>query len=278
MSKPILYTFGPSVWAAVPELALIELEYTQDDVEKKVVNLAEGENFAPAFLKINPQGTLPTLEAGGKAYTSTAEVTSYLVVRASNRVVVAPGTGFIRKIHEKQYDPNFPKLSARHEDELRSKASGFSMMFLQNRQNALEKHSGTFQGANHREFYDAKIAENGRILSIYQAKAPENVKDSFFECSRTHWNTLKAFILEELPDILPESGFLGGDKPGEDDFHLAAWLARIASVAGGGDSSKDGARAIEKELGKPTPEKVVSYWTAWSGRKSWQEVYVNGLH
>jgi hypothetical protein len=142
----------------------------------------------------------------------------------------------------------------------------------------LDKHSGTSQGANHRKFYDAKIAENGRILSIYQAKAPENVKDSFFECSRAHWNTLKAFILEELPDILPESGFLGGDKPGEDDFHLAAWLARIASVAGGGDSSKVGARAIEKELGKATPEKVVSYWTAWSGRKSWQEVYANGLH
>jgi hypothetical protein len=28
------------------------LGYTQDDVEKRVVNLAEGENFAPAFLKI----------------------------------------------------------------------------------------------------------------------------------------------------------------------------------------------------------------------------------
>ncbi|KAG1867870.1 hypothetical protein DFJ58DRAFT_768175 [Suillus subalutaceus] len=278
MSKPILYTFGPSIWAAVPELALIELGYARDDIEKKAVNLAEGENFAPAFLKINPQGTLPTLEAGGKAYLSTAEVTSYLVAHASNRVAVAPGTDFISKIHEEQYDPNFPMLSARDEDELRSKASGFSMMFIQNRQDALAKHSGASQSANHREFYDAKIAENGRVLSIYQAKAPENVKNSFFEYSRAHWDTLKAFILEELPDVLPESGFLGGDKPGEDDFHLAAWLARIVFVAGGGDSEKDGVRAIEKELGRPTPEKVESYWTAWSGRKSWQEVYANGLH
>ncbi|KAG2350565.1 hypothetical protein BDR05DRAFT_899672, partial [Suillus weaverae] len=277
MSKPILYTFGPSVWAAVPELALIELGYAQDDIEKKVVNLAEGENFAPAFLKINPQGTLPTLEAGGNAYTSTAEVTSYLVAHASNRVAVAPGTDFINKIHEEQYDPNFPMLSARHEDELRSKASGFSMMFVQNRQNALAKHSGTSQSVDHRKFYDAKIAENGKVLSIYQAKAPENVKSDFFEFSRAHWNTLKAFILEELPDILPESGFLGGDKPGEDDFHLGAWLARIIFVADGGNPS-NGVRAIEKELCKPTPEKVVSYWTAWSGRKSWQEVYANGLH
>ncbi|KAG2129951.1 hypothetical protein DEU56DRAFT_489271 [Suillus clintonianus] len=278
MSKPILYTFGHSVWAAAPELALIELGYTQDDVEKKVVNLAEGENFAPAFLDINPQGTVPTLEAGGEAYTSTAKVTSYLVAHASNRATVAPGTEFMSKIHQEQYDPNFPLLSARHEDELRSKASGHSMTFVQNRQNALSKHSGTPQSVDHRNFYDAKVAENGKVLSIYQAKAPENVKNGFFEISRVHWDTLKAFILDELPDILPESGFLGGDIPGEDDFHLAAWLARIVFAAGGGDSSRDGVHSIEKELGKPTPERVVSYWTAWSRRKSWQDVYANGLH
>ncbi|KAG2117790.1 uncharacterized protein F5147DRAFT_750526 [Suillus discolor] len=270
MSNPILYTFGPSVWASVPELALIELGYDQEDIEKKVMNLAEGENFAPAFLKIGHYQHL--------AYTSTADVTSYLVAHASNRVAVAPGTDFIHKIHEEQYDPNFLMVSARHEDELRSKASGFSMTFIQNRQSALEKHSATSQSADYREFYHTKIAENGKVLSIYQSKAPENVKNSFFEFSRAHWDTLKAFILEELPDMLPEGGFLGGDKPGEDDFHLAAWLARIVFVAGGADSSKDGIRAIEKELGKPTPEKVVSYWTAWSKRKSWQEVYANGLH
>jgi hypothetical protein len=73
MSKFILYTYSMSVWAAVPELALyalslslslrltqlttrpmisIELGYTEKDVEKKTVNLREGENFNPAFLKI----------------------------------------------------------------------------------------------------------------------------------------------------------------------------------------------------------------------------------
>jgi hypothetical protein len=30
----------------------IELGYTEKDVEKKTVNLREGENFNPAFLKI----------------------------------------------------------------------------------------------------------------------------------------------------------------------------------------------------------------------------------
>lgn len=74
MSKPILYTFQMSVWAAVPELALyvsilfptgsynvftmirishrVELGYTDEDVEKKVINLVEGANFSPVFLEI----------------------------------------------------------------------------------------------------------------------------------------------------------------------------------------------------------------------------------
>lgn len=58
------------MWAAVPELAMsvpcrplfrsicsikfnsIELGYPPDAIEKKVVNLVEGQNFTPAFLKI----------------------------------------------------------------------------------------------------------------------------------------------------------------------------------------------------------------------------------
>lgn len=68
VAKPTLYTFGLSVWAAVPELAMYvdqrrfsssepdhccsaEL-YPEGIIEKKTLNLAEGENFAPWFLEI----------------------------------------------------------------------------------------------------------------------------------------------------------------------------------------------------------------------------------
>ena len=76
-----------------------------------------------------------------------------------------------------------------------------------------------------------------------------------------------------MPGYLPESGLIGGERPGEDDFHVGAWLARIVSTTGGKEVS-----ALEAELGQPVPPKVVSYWNAWSERDSWKKVYAQGLH
>ena len=100
----------------------------------------------------NPNATLPTFVADGKAYTSTADVTRYLVQNAPKKV--APGTpAFIDRIHEDALDPNFILLSTvrthtaypsfnpqlteelyqRNEDELKAAASGFPLVFVQNR-------------------------------------------------------------------------------------------------------------------------------------------------
>lgn len=106
----------------------VELDYTDRDIEKSIINLAEGENFNPFFLEIvclaavnnciqltpqkfqNPNATLPTLIAGQKAYISTAEVTEYLIMNAKTRVKI--GSSLIAKIHEDLYDPNFAKILA----------------------------------------------------------------------------------------------------------------------------------------------------------------------
>ncbi|EPQ58625.1 hypothetical protein GLOTRDRAFT_57733 [Gloeophyllum trabeum ATCC 11539] len=281
MSKATLYTFGASVWAAVPELALVELGYTGDQVVREVVNLGEGENFKPSFLKLNPRGTLPTLRtADGNVYTSTETVTRYLVENAS--VKVAPGTpSFIAKIHDDQFDPNFAFLLARDDKELAAKASGFPLAFLQNRQSALNRNASTPEGVEFKSFYDAKIVGNGGLLSIYKGEAPADVKSNFFSQSQKHWDSLRAFITQILPATLEsttkEKPFLGGERPGEDDFHLAAWLARIAFVAGG-KPGKDGLKVLEKELGEDVPDEVVDYWNAWAARDSWKKVYEGGLH
>jgi len=63
-----------SVWAVVSELALIELGYTDEDIEKRTINLAEGENFKLSFLEINPNATLPTPAVKDKAHISTAKL------------------------------------------------------------------------------------------------------------------------------------------------------------------------------------------------------------
>ncbi|KAI8995559.1 hypothetical protein BD414DRAFT_245103 [Trametes punicea] len=276
MSKPVLYTFGLSVWSAAPELAIAELGYPEDAIETKIVNLVEGENFMPEFLKINPHATLPTLVADGKAYTNTKDVVRYLVEHAPKQGV-ARGTHFIDKVHEDSLDPNAPLLLVRNEEELRASASGFAFTFVQNRQNSLEKHSVLPEAAPFKSFYDEKKEANGNILAIYKGEVTEEKKEAFFKDSTEHWNNLVSFILNDLPATLPESGFLGGANPGEDDFHLGAWLVRIAHLSGA-KADKDGIKALEKETKKPIPPKVVAYWAAWIERPSFKRVYVNGLH
>ncbi|KAI0762916.1 hypothetical protein C8Q74DRAFT_188390 [Fomes fomentarius] len=275
MSKPVFYTFQASVWAAAAELAINELGYTDETIETKVINLAEGANFAPEFLKINPHGTLPTLTADGKVYTSTKDVISYLNEHAPKKVV--KGTAFIDKIHEDKYDPNAPLLLVRNDEELKAHASGFPLLFLQNRQDSLNKYVTLPEAAQFSTFYEAKKKDNGGILAIYKGAVPDEVKQGFFKHSIAHWQALANFILEELPTVLPESGFLGGETPGEDDLHLGAWLARIAFLTGG-KSDKEGYKALQKETKKPVPTKVAAYWAAWVEWPSFKKVYADGLH
>lgn len=144
-------------------------------------------------------------------------------------------------------------------------------------QAALEKHSVHEDAVDHKDFYNDKLAGNGHALSVYQSQVPEHVKNEFFKTSKAHWDSLRSFILNILPTYLHASGFIGGVVPGEDDFHVAAWLARIAAASGAKEAG-EGIQLMQKEVGSPIPMKVVSYWNAWAQRESWAKVYGSGLH
>ncbi|EKM61076.1 uncharacterized protein PHACADRAFT_247441 [Phanerochaete carnosa HHB-10118-sp] len=59
--KASLYFYKQSVWASVPLLALEEKGYGTDEIDLKEVDLSKGENFTPAYLRINNNATVPTL-------------------------------------------------------------------------------------------------------------------------------------------------------------------------------------------------------------------------
>ncbi|KAJ7783466.1 hypothetical protein DFH07DRAFT_864483 [Mycena maculata] len=270
-----LYIFAGSVWAAAAELAVAELGYKAGEtIIIQNVNLVQGENFAPSFIKLNPNATLPTLEDGDKVYGSTAEVIAALVNDAP--IKVAPGTSIIETIHAEKYDPNFAMLLSRNDAELAQKSGGIAGVFLSGRQVALEKYSQSPEGAPYKAFYETKLAQNGGMLAIAKGTAPPEHKELFFKRSEEHSANIKAALLEVLPGALPDSGFIGGAVPGEDDFHVGAWLTRIAATTGA-KSSGDAVAAIETAYGA-VPAKVAAYWEAWTARPSWQAVYAGGLH
>ncbi|KAJ7494853.1 hypothetical protein B0H11DRAFT_2003594 [Mycena galericulata] len=268
-----LYVYDGSVWVAVAKLAIAELGYKSGDIAFKSVNLFQGENYNPSFLKLNPNGTLPTLEADGEFYTSTKDVIARLI--KDSTVKVAVGTSIIETVHEERFDPNFAMLLSRNDEELTRKTPLAGALFS-GRQAALEKYSKGPDAGPFKAFYETKLAENGAGLAVFTGKASAEHKAGFFAKSQAHFASIKSGVLEVLPGFLPESGFIGGAAPGEDDFHVGGWLARIARAAGG-KSVDDALAAFERAYGEPVPAKVAAYWGAWAARPSWKSVYADGL-
>ncbi|KAF8137933.1 hypothetical protein K438DRAFT_1996590 [Mycena galopus ATCC 62051] len=277
MATPkILYGFGYSLWSAAAELAVLELGYPEGAVTLKNLDLINGENFDPAFLKLNPNGTTAALEAGGKVYTSTTDVIAHLVEQAPRKVKV--GTpAIIAAVHDDKYDPNFALLLARDETELTVKGMQLPGKFFANRQIALTKYAADPAAAAFKDFYESRLATNGALLAIYKHEATAEAQAAFFANSKAHWGAVRSALFEVYPALLPASGFIGGAEPGEDDFHMIAWITRIAWVAGA-RSGEEGLSAFNTAYGEPAPDTVAAYWRAWIQRPSWKKVYAETLH
>jgi len=274
MTKPIFYTFEDSIWCLAPLYAAAELGYADDAIEYKQVNLIKGENWEPEFIKINPKTTLPTLVADGKVYDSTNAVTSYLISHAPNKAGNPSGTDLVAKLHEDSIDPNFALVSVRSDAEVAAKREGLPGLFINSRHAKLHELLPA-SPSEFKAFYEGKVPQIDFLAAVYAPGAPDAVKTPFFEKSTQLWADIATFLQMTLPSYLPENGFIGGDKPGEDDFHLAAWLSRIVLVAGGDQAKPEGIEVLEKIHPKLTNVhgKIVSYWELSVSRPSWQKVF-----
>lgn len=115
------------------------------------------------------------------------------------------------------------------------------------------------------------------LLAIYKREATAEAQAAFFANSKAHWGAVRSALFEVYPALLPASGFIGGAEPGEDDFHMIAWITRIAWVSGA-RSGEEGLSAFNTAYGEPAPDTVAAYWRAWIQRPSWKKVYAETLH
>ncbi|KAG8748451.1 hypothetical protein FRC10_003584 [Ceratobasidium sp. 414] len=254
MAKSTLYVFGGSVWASAPGLTLMELKYTPDNVEEKIVNLLEGDNFEPEFLRI--------------------ECVEWLVLHAPTPGVKSAHQNAITAVHRENVDPNFSLLSARTPEELKAKRESVPGLLARQRQAKLEKLAPE-SPEDLKEFYKEKLASSGFLSSVYAEESSAEVTSGWFDKSNQHWSDVKAFVSTELPSLLPDSGFVDGAAPGEADFHVAAWLARTAGVCG---AKPDDVTPLGEALGLTLDPKLVAYFDAWKVRDSWKKMYAEGLH
>jgi len=141
----------------------------------------------------------------------------------------------------------------------------------------LKKYAATPEGQAYKSLYDAQIAKISGVEALLTGQVPDEAKQDFFRKSTALWDGIKEFTIVTLPAAIAEGPFIAGAEPGVDDCHVAAWLARIASVVGA-QKSDDGVSALEKRFG-PIPQKVKVFWDAWIKRGSWVKAYPdNVLH
>ncbi|KAH9069557.1 hypothetical protein EDB83DRAFT_2582700 [Lactarius deliciosus] len=228
MTKPVLYTFPQSVWAAVPQLALAGLYF---DADLEIVNLVEGANFDPRVHSFRtPMAPCPH---GGKSFTSTATVIDYLVSISSKKV--APATSITTVVHEDEINPNFAFVASRNDEEFAEVKGSFAPIFTSTRLAGLKKHAATPEAELHKDFHDKQIARISGLDALLTGNAPDEAKPGFYSA---------------------EGPFIGGATPGVDNYHVGAWIARIASLLGA-QKSDEGVAALEKGWVKAYPDKAL---------------------
>ncbi|KAG8994712.1 hypothetical protein FRB94_009690 [Tulasnella sp. JGI-2019a] len=164
LPKAALYANHIEIWSSAVALTLEEKGYSNDEVDRREVSLMSGENFNPAYLKINPSGEVPTLVVPLDRYIAADIETKYRPLHDVSKILefldksrtafskshttshtpaptLAPATidalaksnVIIKLVHSEALDPEFLYLSARTPEELAHKAKGEQHTYLKNR-------------------------------------------------------------------------------------------------------------------------------------------------
>ncbi|KAL1951884.1 hypothetical protein VTO73DRAFT_1033 [Trametes versicolor] len=349
--KAALYYYHGSVWASVPLLALEEKGYGSDEVDLKEVDISKGENFKPSYLRLNPEGTVPTLvvplqktlapeiESRYKAIQDTKAIVEFLDKSRSTQSrthttssapspALAPATiafstlanQIIELIHSTTADPNaLFYTNARSEGELKALAKGL-LPFLQGRRETLVKlladsDNGTLNVSDKtKAFWEVKRIAADSFIGVFEeaeksaaelSEESRRKREAYFQSATAGWNGLKDVLNTLHQELI--GPYALGDQLSIADLHIAAWLARIAFLAGA-NASDDGNTAVGKiELhaggGFSLPKdfsvaearrraglaatnldsterqnKLAAFWDVMKERPSWKKVYANGLH
>ncbi|GAA5990892.1 hypothetical protein JCM10908_000067 [Rhodotorula pacifica] len=305
--KAILYWFPGSVWASVPRLTAAEKGFTENELETRIVDLVKGENFSPAFLRINPKGTVPalvvpyahTVDEGistkFKAICSTSEICDFLD-RSTTKTAqfsapaLSPATiqnsdlskEIIARVHADDVDPNALLLVWRNEDERKAKAGGLPATFLRGRQEALERYAAEESSDSKlKEFYANKIKENGGLLALLEGKGDgADVENK----AKALWQKVGETLAYFEAQLDAKAPFLLGDQVSLADLHAGAWLARVLACAGATSISEPDSALSSLESNLPTSAagaigpKTKRWIKALLERESFKEVYGEGLH
>ncbi|KAJ5611043.1 hypothetical protein N7510_007762 [Penicillium lagena] len=276
-----IYTSTASQWAYVPQLALVQEGYNPSEYDSQHIDLVGGENFNPDYLKINPNGTIPSLTSPAlqRPLIESVDILEYLDSFRREKFPLFPTNAeqrsrvndLIAHVHQEKLSTNLILLKARDLSELNAKRASLWNDFLVNRQKKLIKY-----GAAHPEIplYQIRIQENGKLYDIYKNQKGGTALDQFFSDSEHDYQVF-ATGLDKLDTmlILP---YAVGDNVTAADLHVVPWLAHALWGAGG--SQVYDFNPLEKLIQKSVPqfcfgEKTKAWWQNISKTNAFRKNY-----
>ncbi|KAF8525149.1 hypothetical protein BU17DRAFT_41979 [Hysterangium stoloniferum] len=271
--KAILYYNPHSVWSSAGMYVFLieEKGYGIDELELKTVDLKSGENFAPAYLRINPHGTVPTLVVPLEKTLGTGIPNKYRALSDTKLILefldksrsaasrthttslapapaLAPATISLAEIYNKiisllhSSSIDFINTEAVTPEELAAKARGPRAAYIKERQAALEKYRMSQEGQDapdiFKRVWEKHLAENSFIIRVYEAAdKPSSELNALQLEEREAFFRRSIQVWTTVNDILArvEAEMVGpyvlGDQLALVDLHLGAWLSRLFYVS-----------------------------------------------
>lgn len=240
-----------------------------------------GANFDPEYIKINPNGTVPSISSTSldKPIIESVDVLRYIdglegssTLVPSDPTARAKAQAIIDLVHSHDASTDTVLFGARDDGEMKKKRASVFKDFLVNRQRRLENEQAAHP--NH-PFYGPKMLGNGSISKFYTVEIGDE-HSKFFKDSD---DAYKAFARELVRlDSLLVLPYAAGDAVTEADFHTAAWLAHAMWGADSDTTQIQDFGVLEKLIQKSAPSftignKTRQWWATIAATDAFKKVF-----
>jgi glutathione S-transferase len=213
------------------------------------------ENFDPEYIKINRNGTIPSLTSASLSepliestdilrYLDTLRGPSTLTPDAADATKAA---AIMDLVHSDAVSTNIILLRARDPAEMTDKKASVWREFVANRQARLEKERDA--DPSH-PFYAPKAVENGAVHQLYAADVGDAHKAFYDESHALYKGFADGMAKLEPMLTLP---YAVGDRVTEADFHIVPWLSHALWGAGTEPSEVQNFATLEALIQKSVP-------------------------
>ncbi|KAM0257232.1 hypothetical protein ACHAQJ_004470 [Trichoderma viride] len=276
--KFTIYSSAESQWVGVMLLALAEKGLRENkDYDVKEISLATGENFAPEYIAINPNGTVPSLTAPSlsKPLTESADILRWIDSQGKKTLVpqdAARSKEILDLVHSPSMSTNLILFQARDPDEMAYKKASFWNAFLEGRQARLDKE---LAAQPTHPFYVSKAAENLSVTALYRADVGPSHQD-FYKMTGEMYRTLAAG-LNQLESLIALP-YAAGSRVSEADYNTVPWLSHAMMGADTPVTAVQDFGPLEALIQKTVPDfklgpKIKEWWSNIAKTEAFKEVF-----